>query len=230
MRLSPTVFHFPEVTPSEPFKEDDQCSVEAGLYSASKEPVTRMYTELQTEFVAKNEALNRELAELKTRNNTRAIEKKEEEIKAHQCERPMPPGRSHRALVKISIWPNIRRYEAGSMDDKIINEKLQYRDGMRIIEISKSAVLCYFGMESRVRRAKERISLEDFILEMSPSFRAQPVKADPGVSSTQLLYAAALAVPMAITACSSCDFDASLLLSNVWSGVTGALGNARGLV
>lgn len=229
MRLSPTIFHFPEVNPSEPYNEDDHCSVEAGSYSASKEVVTSVYTELQNKFEAKEKKLKTELAALKTRRDIKKTKKKEGEIKAHRSERQMSPGRSHRGLVKISIWPNIRRYEPGSMDDKIINEKLQHRDGMRIIEISKSAVLCYFGVESRVRRANERMSLESYILEKNPLFGTQPVKADPGVTSTQLLYAAALAVPMAITTCYSCDVDTGLLLNQLWNGVAEALGNVRGL-
>src|SRR6266536_3131737 len=72
---------------------------------------------------------------------------------------------THRTMTKIGVWTVITRYKPGSdKDDEDDMEgrtkALVDKDGFRIMEISKSAVVCYYG---RVREERRRIMrLQDF--------------------------------------------------------------------
>jgi hypothetical protein len=62
---------------------------------------------------------------------------------------------SYRALIKFTLWPSIKRYSPGNGKDG------DARKGLRIYEICKSRVVCYWGIEDRAQRSK--LSLEDFV-------------------------------------------------------------------
>src|SRR6266536_1679337 len=73
---------------------------------------------------------------------------------------------THRTMTKIGVWTVITRYKPGSdKDDEDDMEgktkALVDKDEFRIMEISKSAVVCYYG---RVREERRRImGLQDFV-------------------------------------------------------------------
>ncbi|KAG4411626.1 hypothetical protein IFR04_015225, partial [Cadophora malorum] len=53
-----------------------------------------------------------------------------------------PPSRTHRALIKLSVWPVIRRYTPGSAaEDSEPNKPLHEKDGFRIFLIAKAGVV-----------------------------------------------------------------------------------------
>ena len=78
------------------------------------------------------------------------------ELDALQRTQPTPPLRTHRALWKIAIWPNIRRYKPGGASDDAANKKLEDRDGLRIRKITKAVVVDYFGVSDLGERARGR--------------------------------------------------------------------------
>ena len=81
-----------------------------------------------------------------------------------------PPSRTHRALIKLSVWPVIRRYTPGSAaEDSEPNKPLHEKDGFRIFLIAKAGVVAYYGREegggSGYRRGDEDgyVRLEEWI-------------------------------------------------------------------
>ena len=81
-----------------------------------------------------------------------------------------PPSRTHRALIKLSVWPVIRRYTPGSLaEDSETNKPLHEKDGFRIFLIAKAGVVAYYGREegggSGYRRGDEDgyVRLEEWI-------------------------------------------------------------------
>lgn len=63
---------------------------------------------------------------------------------------PTPPGQNYRSLTKIAVWPTITRYKPGSaMDDTTLMPdgplRQSEKDGMRIMQISRGAVVNYYG-------------------------------------------------------------------------------------
>ncbi|KAH7403169.1 hypothetical protein BKA64DRAFT_776521 [Cadophora sp. MPI-SDFR-AT-0126] len=67
-----------------------------------------------------------------------------------------PPSRTHRALIKLSVWPVIRRYTPGSAaDDSQPTKPLHEKDGFRIFLIAKAGVVAYYGRENTGGRGEE---------------------------------------------------------------------------
>ncbi|PVH69592.1 hypothetical protein DL98DRAFT_598537 [Cadophora sp. DSE1049] len=66
-----------------------------------------------------------------------------------------PPSRTHRALIKLSVWPVIRRYTPGSAEeDSQPNKPLHDKDGFRIFLIAKAGMVAYYGREAMDRRGE----------------------------------------------------------------------------
>lgn len=79
-------------------------------------------------------------------------------------QKPRPLGLMYRAMCKMSVWPVITRYKPGSEEDdrkeKVGRKiKLQEKNGFRIFQISKAAVVSYFGEVER----KARVGLEEHV-------------------------------------------------------------------
>lgn len=63
---------------------------------------------------------------------------------------PTPPGQNYRSLTKIAVWPTIMRYKPGSAADDTTSMpdgplRQSEKDGMRIMQISRGAVVNYYG-------------------------------------------------------------------------------------
>lgn len=75
---------------------------------------------------------------------------------------PTPPGQKYRALTKIGVWPVITRYKAGGDhdDDSPCPDgslRLSEKDGMRILQISKGAVVNYYGVDGIEKQRPVRL-------------------------------------------------------------------------
>ena len=78
---------------------------------------------------------------------------------------PLLPVQTHRAMVKIGVWPGIRRFKAGSAKEEIEGQRmfLRDRDGFRIYDVSKAAIVCYFGPQTR--KVGDTVALARFVKE-----------------------------------------------------------------
>ncbi|KAG4427531.1 hypothetical protein IFR05_016987, partial [Cadophora sp. M221] len=79
-----------------------------------------------------------------------------------------PPSFTHRALIKLAVWPVIRRYTPGSAEEEKDGKRsggskkpLREKDGFRIFMIGKGAVLAYCGRE--VKREDEYCGLGEWV-------------------------------------------------------------------
>ena len=173
IRLSPTIFFFNSASPGDHWQDDDHISVDEEAYSASKafleEPYKAAFDIWKADYDVLQTQLKAAEPELRfmEQPKTEAGQALAVRMKAMRDDptRPMPPGSTHRALVKIGILPNIRRFKPGGQMDDDANEPLHSRTGFRIREMHKAHVLCYFGDERIPERAKQwvSLSLHDFV-------------------------------------------------------------------
>ncbi|KAH7319496.1 hypothetical protein BKA65DRAFT_569898 [Rhexocercosporidium sp. MPI-PUGE-AT-0058] len=75
-----------------------------------------------------------------------------------------PPTYTHRALIKIAVWPVIRRYTPGSVEEGKGGEAgkpLREKDGFCIFLVGKGAVCAYYGRD--VKRVEEYCTLGEWV-------------------------------------------------------------------
>jgi hypothetical protein len=78
-----------------------------------------------------------------------------------------PPSYTHRALIKIAVWPVIRRYTPGSAEEDADGDgrgggkPLREKDGFRIFMVGKGAVVAYYGRD--VKREEEYCGLSEWV-------------------------------------------------------------------
>jgi hypothetical protein len=80
---------------------------------------------------------------------------------------PTHPDQNYQALTKIAVWPVITRYKPGSAeDDRAVMDdgplRQSEKDGMRIMQISKSALVNYYGRTDQSDR-KSKVRLTSWI-------------------------------------------------------------------
>lgn len=85
------------------------------------------------------------------------------------------PSRTHRALIKLSVWPVIRRYTPGSLAEDTTTQPhkpLHEKDGFRIFMIAKAGVVAYYGREdTAARRRVEGDGYVDGVLDLKRRVR-----------------------------------------------------------
>jgi hypothetical protein len=165
VRLSPTIIYFSHVTPNTPYDNNDHHSVDAVTYTTSKQAVVKAFKETERVFDEKEKELEGEIAKLKAagKGESRACKKAQAQLDAHVEAEPDEPEETHQALTKIAVWPSICRYKPGTKEDDDAATPLENRLGCRIFDISRSGVVCYFGVQNRVKRFQERVALQDFV-------------------------------------------------------------------
>lgn len=210
IRLSPTIFFLSEARPGQCYNPQDHERINKGAYSASEKVVTDKYASDKTAWMTEKTALAGDLEALNRRGNatTRERSEVEEKIKEHARTHPMPPSRTHRVLTQIALWPNIRRFKPGGLEDEKKSEKLENRKGFRIYDITKGAVVCYSGVQNYSRKVKS-IPLERFVKEkekeMEKKEKISETSRDAAFGS--LTYAGIFAVPLAVAGYGlSCHF------------------------
>jgi len=192
IRLSPTIFYFTALAPNTPYDPADQHSLESLLYTHSKAAVLHSRTVALSLFQNRTSHLTTTLARLQTaghRPTSRIYRRAQAALDSHLRTQPQPLSRTHRALVKIAIWPAIRRFKPGSSQDERLNIPLETRDGFRIFDVGKAAAVFYYGMENRREALKGRTSLE----VLARMKKRRYGEREPGVGRGVVLFAAAAA-------------------------------------
>jgi hypothetical protein len=163
IRLSPTIFYFTDVVPGAPFDNDEQASLEMELYSQSKQAVVDAHAAARRTHQRNLRVANREVARLTAENANKWRLGRAQRKVAVLGPAPLLPIQTHRAMAKIGVWPGIRRFKAGSSREEKEDQRkfLGDKDGFRIYDIGKAAIVCYFGPQ--VRTAKDRVALAKFV-------------------------------------------------------------------
>jgi hypothetical protein len=159
IRLSPTIFHFVDVSPGTPYDYDDQHNLNSEIYTKSKEAVLEIHRRNLHRWTIERDdaALSVEAFPTDSDKNSREGKRAIEKHNAILDNPPTPPGRVYRAICKIGVWPIINRYKPGSdEDDKVLEQPLHEKNGQRIVQICKSAIVCYYGREDQ-RGGYERV-------------------------------------------------------------------------
>ncbi|TVY88802.1 hypothetical protein LAWI1_G004798, partial [Lachnellula willkommii] len=167
VRMSPTIFFWVDVSPGTFYDQDDQTSLDNTSYTRSKHAVLNAYTAARRQWVAEKQEIDDMVADLERRGQitTRKGTKAKQRQAAIQTQAPRQPTYEYRAMAKIGVWPSIKRFKPGSAEDeKRENEKpgekipLYMKNGSREYEISKGAVVCYYGKVER--KDDGRVGLE----------------------------------------------------------------------
>ncbi|TVY29964.1 hypothetical protein LHYA1_G001328 [Lachnellula hyalina] len=170
VRMSPTIFFWVDVSPGTFYDQDDQTSLDNISYTRSKHAVTSAYTIARSQWVAEKQELDDLVADLEMRGQitTRRGTKAKQRQAAMQTQAPRQPTYEYRAMAKMGVWPSIKRFKPGSAaDEERENENprekipLYMKNGSREYEISKGAVVCYYGKMGR--RQDGRVGLEEFV-------------------------------------------------------------------
>ncbi|TVY34420.1 hypothetical protein LOCC1_G007075 [Lachnellula occidentalis] len=170
VRMSPTIFFWVDVSPGTFYDQDDQTSLDSISYTRSKHAVTSAYTSARSQWVAEKQEIDDLVADLESRGQiaTRKGTKAKQRQAAIQTQAPRQPSYEYRAMAKIGVWPSIKRFKPGSAEDeKRENDNpsekipLYMKNGSREYEISKGAVVCYYGKTER--KDDGRFGLEEFV-------------------------------------------------------------------
>jgi hypothetical protein len=194
IRLSPTIFYFSNVETNTPYDHEGHHSVDADGYQKSAEAIEAAYEVAAAKFRKKREEIEREIAKLRAAgksDTSRAVKKVLAKLKAHFEMQPNPPGVTHEVLTKIAVWPNISRYKPGASGDDEAGIPLAERRGIRIFEVSKSAVVCYAGIENRIKRTQARVKLTAFVEEKMKKYAKKQGRLGTGVVLATAAAAAA---------------------------------------
>lgn len=133
------------------------------------------------------------------------------DLAAHLTLEPRHVALSHRALLKIAVWSNIRRFKPGSKEQEEADTPLEQCIGFRIHAISKSAGVFYYGVEDRAERAKRKVCLKGFMKEKQTVY---------GVKKDMERRRNALAPYLAIGALAAMAVPAYSAVKS-WTGVPG---------
>jgi hypothetical protein len=162
-RLSPTIFHFNDLSPGTPYDCEETHSLEPDVWSTSKKTVMESYSEKKKAHLAARDKAQREIEELKKQGRgwSWKLGRAERKLARILEKEPKAPGQTYWARCKIAAWMAISRYKAGSEeDDEDEGGELEGKDGFRIMRVCKSAAVVYYGEE---RRGRERVGLEEWV-------------------------------------------------------------------
>jgi hypothetical protein len=164
IRLSPTIFHFNDLSPGTLYDSEETHSLEPEVWSASKQAVLDSYSSARKVHISARDNAQREIEELKKKRRgwSWKLGRAERKLARILEKEPKQPGQSYRARAKIAAWMAISRYKAGSEedDDDDVGGELGDKAGFRIMRVCKSAAVVYYGEE---RRGRERIGLAEWV-------------------------------------------------------------------
>lgn len=202
VRMSPTILQFYDTTPGSNWEDKDMYCLETADYTKSKDAEIAAHTQRHIDWFRLYHPLSETLKDLDQLVVDNIVSKTDKvhndaftAVARSLAQQPIAPGRTHRALTKISVWPVITRYKpGGDADDKEPNKPLLEKDGFRIFYIAKAAVLCYYGRENVPQH--DKIRLADFVkTKQGNGQKGKGVfRADGPVSAVARSLAAASAV------------------------------------
>lgn len=175
VRLSPTIFHLVNVRLGNQYDPDDHWNLDWENWKRSEKVGRELFKE------------QREAWEQRERKARRALEKLVDEGKQNEPEGMRAqevhrvilaemPRHSYGAQTTMSVWPVITRYKPGSVQDDLneahgVKTYLRDRDGFRIFQISKAAVIIGYGHKVM----KRKTSLQDFLNQNNNSMAVRDV-------------------------------------------------------
>ncbi|RDL33151.1 uncharacterized protein BP5553_08590 [Venustampulla echinocandica] len=158
IRMSPTIFFWVNATPGTRYNQDDHVNVDMGSWRDSKQAVRVDYENRQRTHVAQKNAARKEYQE-------RQSEAARERLVQIEKQEPLDPSFDHVAMVKIGVWPSIRRFKPGTEadDQKALRTKVPLGGmrGSREHEICKASIVCYYGKSTETNSGRE--GLDAFI-------------------------------------------------------------------
>lgn len=196
IRASPTIFYLVDMAPGQFYMRDDQVSLDREGWTRSKEAVMRAYNASRTANIAERGEANREVARLSNERNldTRAGRKALEYQRRVTAQEPRPPAHEYRAMVKIGVWPSVKRFKPGSAEDERREREhpngkipLYEKNGSREYEICRAAVVCYYGKTART--IDDRANLADYVEEQG-ALLSRPSIWWPSIIPTRSVIAA----------------------------------------
>lgn len=156
IRTSETIFQFVPSGTGETWSNEEHVCLDLEGYGASKRQVFDKYSLEHDRWEEKRKKAQRLIDRLTDagREDSRQFKTATIALETILKEKPKDPDMTHRPLVRISVWPAIRRYKPGSDDDDKAAAKgkvkaLAERDGMRIFGISMAGVVVHFVEKDR---------------------------------------------------------------------------------
>jgi len=180
IRLSPTIFHTSHLSPGANYEDEEQHSMSPPIWAASKNAVLRVWKKKKAPYeearriAVEAVELNKPLVtdhpvRIRAEAALQAANRALHDLKG--------PTQTHRAMVKIAVWPNVRRYSPGS------GEEGGEEDGFRILSLTYAGALYYYGEQGRAPAQKEK--LLEFVKEKQKRYGSG------SATSTALQYVAA---------------------------------------
>ncbi|KAF4635007.1 hypothetical protein G7Y89_g3089 [Cudoniella acicularis] len=202
VRLSPTIFFWVDVTPGTYYDRDDHTFLDIRSWTQSKQNVVDFYNSQVLEH--KNELAIAENVvkdlEAQGKGNTRRGRATRQRLVEIQTVAPKALIYEYRAMAKISVWPSIKRFKPGSAEDEKKEREdpgnkipLYKKNGSREFEVSKGAIVVYYGKTNR-RNDERRLSLAEFVRQKQKEW---PVDAEGDLGLTMKT-----AIPVAVLAAS----------------------------
>ncbi|CZT51897.1 uncharacterized protein RSE6_13119 [Rhynchosporium secalis] len=169
-KITPSVIQIHDLRPGDQWQPDDMASLDTDGYIDSRAVITEDYKQEVHNLKAYIAKVKKEMDSLmpplvegiKTTKCEQAIAEYHKYLGILAEKTRCPPTYTHRALVKISVWPIIRRYTPGS-EEEFSDQRIPLRekDGFRIFLLGKGAVIPYFGRENKI--GDEYCSLPEWI-------------------------------------------------------------------
>ncbi|ESZ98077.1 hypothetical protein SBOR_1533 [Sclerotinia borealis F-4128] len=158
VRISPTIIHIAHLVPGTPYSTDEDTSILQSSWTLSKTIVQHDWNTRHALMEVERanaegyklgyETIGRQNSRA-GRQATRNFEAIEQQFAAHK-----PPGYTHRASVKIAVWPVIRRYWAGN------GKPGGEMDGQSVYVVTNAGAVFYYKETD-----KEVTSLFDFVAQ-----------------------------------------------------------------
>ncbi|QSZ37498.1 hypothetical protein DSL72_008596 [Monilinia vaccinii-corymbosi] len=147
IRISPTIIHLTHLVPGTPYSPEEHISIVPSSWTLSK-------TLIQENWARDHTVMEYKLAEAEGyqlgyenagRLGSKAGRQAVQRFKAarKQLTEHKPPGYTHRASVKISLWPTTRRYWAGN------GKPGGDMDGQSIFNLTNAGAIFYFRETDR---------------------------------------------------------------------------------
>jgi hypothetical protein len=172
IRLSPTIFSLNDISPGAHWDDTDQYSLEDGLLALSRDTAIINFKAEEAAWNKRRDELDKEVQALETagKRETRAGDEASNRQAAHLATQPQMTGWDYRPMAKIGVWPVITRYKPGGDDDDEkggCSKYLMEKDGFRIWQIGKGAVVLYYGWygKQRPNPRGEKVRLREWIRE-----------------------------------------------------------------
>lgn len=194
MRMSPTIFFWVNATPGTRYNKDDHVNADGDSWRESKHAIRDHHENRHRAYTTQKKAAKEKYWRFTNegQEDTRRAKVALRRLNRIKQQKPVDPSFDHVPMVKIGVWPSIRRFKPGSAADERIALKMKVplaaMRGSREHEICKASVVCYYGKSTETYGERER--LDELIKKKWGSGRLMDLNMNHGV---QEVVAAAVA-------------------------------------